>query len=103
VHKGSDVYIYPLEGSSEGIKIGTGLVTSWSSDSKNLIGFIDESEDGHSVSNAELLWFNIENKTVKKISFTEVFLEMYPSFIDSKTILFSEDKTGGIYIANLKM
>lgn len=103
VHKGAELFVYPIDGSTNGKKIGIGLATSWTKDGKNLIGFIDESEDGHTVSNSDLLWFDVEKATVKKITSTEVFLEMYPTFIDGKKILFSEDKSGALYIANLKM
>ncbi|CCG53101.1 Hypothetical protein precursor [Flavobacterium indicum GPTSA100-9 = DSM 17447] len=103
VHKGADLYIYPIEGATSGKKIGVGLATSWTKDGKNLIGFIDESEDGHTVSNSDLLWFDVEKGSVKKITSTEVFLEMYPTFINENKILFAEDKSGALYIANLKM
>ncbi|MCO6175844.1 hypothetical protein NHF50_12400 [Flavobacterium sp. NRK F10] len=103
VHKGADIYIYDITGNGKGKKIGTGLATSWSKDGKYLIGFLDESEDGHNVSNSDLYWFDIENGTVKKITRTEVLFEMFPSFVDNQTIIFSEDKSGAIYIANLKM
>jgi len=103
VHKGADIYIYDIAGNGKGRKIGTGLATSWSKDGKYLIGFLDESEDGHNVSNSDLYWFDIEKGTTKKITHTEVLFEMFPSFVDNQTILFTEDKSGAIYIANLKM
>lgn len=103
VHKGADIYIYDIIGKGEGKKIGTGLATSWSKDGKYIIGFLDESEDGHNVSNSELYWFDIEKGTSKKLTNTEVLFEMFPSFIDNQTIIFTEDKSGAIYIANLKM
>lgn len=103
VHKGADIFVYDINGNGIGQKIGTGLATSWSSDSQNLLGFLDTSEDGHTVTNSEIYLFDIKTLKSKKISNTEVLLEMFPSFIGKNKILFTDDKTGAIYTAKLKM
>ncbi|NHM01438.1 hypothetical protein [Flavobacterium difficile] len=103
VHKGADILVYDTYGNGKGQKIGTGLATSWSADSQNLLGFLDTSEDGHNVTNSEIYLFNLKTVKAKKISNTEVLLEMFPSFMGANKILFTDDKTGAIYTANLKM
>lgn len=103
VHKGADIYIYDVNGNGKGVKIGTGLATSWSSDNQHLVGFLDTSDDGHNVTNSELYLFDTKSLTSKKVSNTEVLLEMFPSFISKNKVLFTDDKTGAIYTAQLKM
>lgn len=103
VHNGSDIYIYDIKGTGKGQKIGTGLATSWSADNQHLLGFLDTSEDGHNVTNSELYLFDSKAFKSKKVTNTEVLLEMFPSFISENKVLFTDDKTGAIYTANLKM
>lgn len=103
VHNGSDIYVYDINGNGKGQKIGTGLATSWSADNQHLLGFLDTSEDGHNVTNSELYLFDTKSLTSKKVSNTEVLLEMFPSFIGKDKVLFTDDKTGAIYTAQLKM
>lgn len=101
VHNGPDIYVYEIDGSSKGKKIGTGIATAWTEDDKNLIGFLDESEDGHTVSNSELYLFNVENSRTKKITNTEIISEMFPTIHKDK-VIFADDKSGSLFIATLK-
>ena len=103
VHKGSDIYVYDINGNGKGQKIGTGIATSWSADNQHLLGFLDTSEDGHNVTNSELFLYDIKTLKSKKVTHTEVLLEMFPSFIGKNKVLFTDDKTGAIYTAKLKM
>lgn len=103
VHKGADIYVYDVNGNGKGQRIGTGLATSWSADNQYVIGFLDTSEDGHNVTNSELYLFDTKSLMSKKVSNTEVLLEMFPSFVSKNKVLFTDDKTGGIYTATLKM
>ncbi|HSD15622.1 MAG TPA: hypothetical protein VLB74_13300 [Flavobacterium sp.] len=103
VHKGADIYIYDIDGKSAGIKIGTGMATSWSQDDKYLIGFLDESKDGHSVSNSDLYLFDVESGKSKKLTDTKDIYEMFPCFYGDNKVMFSDDKTGKIYISELKL
>lgn len=103
VHKGADIYVYDVNGTGKGQKIGTGLATSWSADNQYLLGFLDTSEDGHNVTNSELYLLDSQTLKSKKVTNTEVLLEMFPSFISENKVLFTDDKTGAIYTANLKM
>lgn len=102
VHDGADIFIYDIDGNSKGRKIGTGIATAWTDDDKNLIGFLDESEDGHSVSNSELYLFDVQNAKTKKITNTEVIAEMFPTIFKDK-VIFSDDKTGRLFLATLKI
>lgn len=103
VHKGADIYLYNINGKESGIRIGTGLATSWSSDNKYLIGFLDESKDGHSISNSEILLFDVDNSKTIKLTSTENQFEMFPSFYGKNKVLFSDEKTGKIFTSNLKI
>lgn len=103
VHNGSDIYVYDVNGNGKGQKIGTGITTSWSADNQHLLGFLDTSEDGHNVTNSELYLFDIKTLKSKKVTNTEVLLEMFPCFIGKNKVLFTDDKTGAIYTAKLKM
>ncbi len=102
VHNGADIFIYDIDGNSKGKKIGTGIATAWTDDDKHLIGFLDESEDGHSVTNSELYLFDVQNAKTKKITNTEVIAEMFPTIFKDK-VLFSDDKTGRLFLATLKI
>lgn len=103
VHKGSDIFVYDVNGNGKGKKIGTGIATSWSADNQHLLGFLDTSEDGHNVTNSEIYVFDVKTLQSKKVTKTEVLLEMFPSFMGKNKILFTDDKTGAIYTAKLKM
>lgn len=102
VHNGPDIFVYDLNNETKPIKVGTGIATSWSADDKYLLGFLDESENGHTVSNSELYLFDTKAFKPKKITNTEVFTEMFPSFSGKGKIVFSDDKTGRIFTSELK-
>ncbi len=103
VHNGANIYIYPIEGNGKGIKIGTGIATSWSKDDKYLIGFLDESKDGHSVTNSDLYLFNAATAKSVKLTATANVIEMFPCFYDDNKIMFADDKTGKIFTSQLKL
>lgn len=103
VHKGADIYIYDVDGKSAGIKIGTGMASSWSQNDKYLIGFLDESKDGHSVSNSDLYLFDVESYHTKKLTSTKDIYEMFPCFYGDNKVMFSDDKSGKIYVSELKL
>lgn len=102
VHNGADIYIFPIDGSTAGKKVGTGIATSWTKDDKYLLGFLDESEDGHNVSNSDLYLFDTENARTRKITNTEVIFEMYPTMHDNK-LIFADDKSGRLFITTLNL
>ena len=102
VHNGADIYIYPIDGTAKGQKIGTGIATAWSDDDTYIIGFLDESENGHTVSNSELYLFDVQSSRTKKITNTEEVAEMFPTIHKDK-IIFADDKTGRIFKATLNL
>lgn len=102
VHNGASIYIYPIEGSSTGKKIGTGIATAWSPDDTQLLGFMDESKDGHEISNSELYLFDVKSATTKKITSTPDIFEMFPSFYGNDAIIYADDKSGAILTSKIK-
>lgn len=102
VHKAADIWVYNIDGSDKGKLIGQGIATSWSTDDKYLIGFLDESLDGHSISNSEILLFDVENARTKKLTSTENQFEMFPSLFGENQVIFSDEKSGKIYVSTLK-
>ncbi|GAA4768507.1 MULTISPECIES: TolB family protein [Flavobacterium] len=103
VHNGPDIWVYNIDGSGKGKLIGQGIATSWSNDDKYLIGFLDESQDGHSISNSEILLFDVENARTKKITSTENQFEMFPSLFGENQVIFSDENSGKIYVSTLKL
>lgn len=103
VHRGADIYVYDIEGKTKGLKIGTGIATGWSEDDRYLIGFLDESRDGHSVSNSDLYLFDATAEKPVKLTSTEDKIEMFPCFYGTNKVMFSDDKTGKIYTSELKL
>lgn len=103
VHRGADIYVYDIHGNSKGIKIGTGIATAWSKNDDFLIGFLDESKDGHSVSNSDLYLFDVTSLKTIKLTSTKDAVEMFPSFYGDNKVMFSDDKTGKIYVSELKL
>ncbi|WP_313807088.1 hypothetical protein [Flavobacterium sp.] len=102
VHKGAEIWVYDVNGSEKGKLIGQGIATAWSSDDRFLIGFLDESRDGHNISNSEILLFDVENSNTRKLTSTENQIEMFPSLYGNNQIIFSEERTGKIYTSTLK-
>lgn len=97
VHIGADVWIYDIEGKNTPINFGLGLVTSWSPNSNYLLGFIDESIDGHDISNSDLYLYNIQSATKLKITNTKNIFEMNPSWsINGKHIYYIDSNTNNI-------
>ena len=68
-HKGAYVLLFNTSGKF--IKnLGKGIATQWLQNSKELIGFLDESGNHGSVSNSDLYMFNIKSEIPKKITHT---------------------------------
>lgn len=104
VNEGANIYVFPINGSSKGFNLGQGLVTSWSPDSKYVLAFLDESLDGHSVSNADLFIINIKNGEKVLLTTTKDKTEMWPHFSpDGKKVAYSEEKSGQIYISTINL
>jgi len=104
IHVGNEIWVYSVDQKEKPQKIGTGLVTSWSMDSKFLAGFVDVSKDGHEISNSELYLYDVVNKTTHQLTNTEGVIEMNPSFShDGKSIYYINSMDGSIMISQLKI
>lgn len=96
VHKSTDVLLFTTDG--QFVKnFGKGIATSWSPDSKYLVGFIDESSDGHNITGSDLLLFNIEEGTTLKITSTKNAFEMWPSFKNKNEIVYTDQLNNGLF------
>ena len=102
VHNGAEIYIYHTDGSGLISNMGTGIATSWSKDDQYLIGFRDESKNGHEISNSDLYLFEANTSKTTKITTTKNTFEMFPSFYDTNKIIYADDRTGQIFTATLK-
>lgn len=102
VHNGPNIYIYDISGKQKPINLGMGIATAWDVTDKYLIGFLDESLDGHTIDNSEIYVFSPDQKAPVKLTNTEVFSEMFPSFAGENKIIFSDDKTGRLFTIDIK-
>lgn len=97
VHIGSDIWIYDISRKTNSYMIGMGIVTSWSPDSKLLIGFLDSSDDGHQISNSELYIFDTERKKSHPITNSSDRIEVNPAFSNrGNKLYFIDIKSGSI-------
>lgn len=104
VHIGNEIWVYDLNKNEKPKKIGNGLITSWSKDSKFLLGFVDISKDGHEVSNSELYLYDVSGQAVYQLTNTEGVIEMNPAFSgDGSKIYYINSKDGSIIISQLKV
>ncbi|MGB7210354.1 MAG: hypothetical protein WBD27_16990 [Pyrinomonadaceae bacterium] len=101
VHKEGEMFVYAIDGSGLISSLGRGIATSWSSDSKQILFFIDE-DDGHRITGSDLYLCNSDGSSRWRLTNTPHDFEMFPSWSpDNKKIAFSNDKTGIIYSATL--
>jgi Tol biopolymer transport system component len=104
VHKGSNIYVYSLTNiTARPVDLGAGIASSWMPDGQSLLCFMDESLDGHIISNSELhRVFLSGNKSKVQLTRTRDVIEMWPSISpDGKRVAFSDERSGSIFIANL--
>lgn len=101
VHKKGMIYMYSLTDTTEfPIKLGEGIASGWLPDSTSIVSFMDDSTDGHTISNSELYKMSV-NKRVQLTSSKEL-AEMWPNVSpDGKQLAFSDENSGQIYIADL--
>ncbi len=102
VHKGAEIWIYDLENNQNPINLGAGIATSWSADDKFILGYLDESNDGHIINNSELYVFDVENQKRIQVTNTEIISEMYPS-MHNDIIYYADDKSGRILMSKLNL
>lgn len=96
VHSGAKVFLYTTAGKFVR-ELGLGIASDWSPNSKFLIGFKDESKDGHIISNSDLYLYDITKNIPKKITNTADAFEAWPVFKNDKELIFSDMLRKGIY------
>lgn len=102
VHEGSQMLLFAADGSGLIKSFGQGLASSWSPDSKNIIAFMDESSDGHSINGSELYMLDVEQGGVSTLTATPDVYELWPNWSpDGKRIAFEDARSGNIYVADL--
>ncbi|MHA7058307.1 TolB family protein [Aquimarina sp. M1] len=104
VHDGPTIYLYSIYESQERKELGFGIASSWLPDSKGVITFEDESKDGHSVTASDLYFISTLSLNKKQLTSTKDQIEMWGDVSpDGKRIAFSDEKSGRIFIADLKL
>jgi Tol biopolymer transport system component len=102
IHLQSQMYLYATDGSGLIKLLGTGIASSWSPDGKFVFYFLDESIDGHNITNSEIYVLSLENNTSYKLTETPGIFEMWPAVSpDGKKIAFTDEKSGKIFLADL--
>lgn len=96
VHRSADVLLFSTDGQFVR-NFGRGIATSWSPNSKYLIGFMDESSDGHSITGSELLMFDITKGTKSQITSTANAFEMWPVFKSDNEIIYTDILNRGLF------
>ncbi|WP_299257377.1 hypothetical protein [uncultured Aquimarina sp.] len=103
VHDGPIIYKYTIYGDQERKELGVGIASGWLPDSKGVISFEDKSEDGHNVTASDLYFISTISLNKKQLTFTKDQIEMWGDVSpDGKRIAFSDEKSGRIFIADLK-
>ncbi|RFC55540.1 hypothetical protein [Brumimicrobium aurantiacum] len=101
-HAGTNTFVIDLKTHRKKL-LCKGIFTDWHLDNEHLIGFIDESIDGHSITNSDILLCNSTTMKTTKITETDGFFEAFPSFIDQNTIGFSDLHKGGVYKMEIEL
>ncbi|WP_299213685.1 hypothetical protein [uncultured Aquimarina sp.] len=104
VHNGPMIYLYSIYKSQERKELGVGIASSWLPDSKGVITFEDQSNDGHNVTSSDLYFVSTISLNKKQLTSTKDRIEMWGDVSpDGKRIAFSDEKTGKIFIADFKL
>ena len=101
LHNRGEMFVYSVDGSGLISSLGRGIACSWSSDSKQILYFLGE-DDGHFKTGSELYLCSSDGLNKWKLTNTPDVYEMFPSWSpDNKKIVYSDDKSGKIFIADL--
>lgn len=99
-HKGSFIYLFTTAGKFIK-KLGKGIATSWHSNSKHIIGFIDISDDGHHTSGSELYLYHVIDDPVQ-ITHSDKAIETWPSFKNDSEVLYRDELRNGVFSVDIK-
>jgi len=104
VHSGQDLMVYKTDGTGRYAMMGKAIGTSWSPNGKYIVGYLDESTDGHATSGSELYLYKADGSKTWKLTNTPNIMEMWPSWSsDGKTIVYADAETGKIFTATIEM
>lgn len=92
LHEGTTMKLYNFQGVLID-NLGMGLATSWSSDGKNLLYFVDHSDDGHEITSSTIHSYNVISKKHKTLIDAVSVIATYPYFINDTTVIYSDLKT----------
>ncbi|MBN2486451.1 MAG: PD40 domain-containing protein [Bacteroidales bacterium] len=103
IHLKSEMYLYATDGSGIIKPLGTGIASSWSPDSRYIFGFLDSSANGHYIDGSELFVLDVETAERQQLTNSPGIFEMWPAVSpDGKKVVFSDEKTGSLFIAGIK-
>ncbi len=102
VHRDADIMIFTLDGSEKPYVIGQGIATQWSADDRYILGFMDESVDGHELSGSEIYLYDTQTREAHQMTDTEEKAEMYPVFYGKDQIIYSDPLNNQISTLSLK-
>lgn len=103
VHRGAEMLIYAVDGSGLITNLGIGIGGSWSPDGTKILSFLDESSDGHHMTDSELYITDIATLKQTNITNTPHVFEMWPDWSnDGKRIAYSDGHTGEIMVAEIQ-
>ncbi len=102
VHEKSEMYLFAADGSGLIKHLGTGLASSWSPDGKYVLAFLDESNNGHTISGSELYLIDIDAGKMTQFTHTEGVNEMWPNWSnDGSKIAYEDEISGKIFVADI--
>jgi len=100
-HESAFIYLFKTNG--EFVRtLGRGIATDWNPNGKQLIGFLDETTDGHDLSGSELYLFNIDSENPIQITFTPKAMEMWPIYKSTSEIIYTDEMNKGMFTQKLK-
>ncbi len=95
--KADELYLYSLENKTN-VLLDKGCHPFWSPDSKNIV-YQKTSDDGHIITSSDLYIMNLDTKKTECLTNTDDIFESNPFWTnDGKSILFDDEKNGGIYL-----
>lgn len=101
LHKEGRMFVYSIDGSGLICSLGRGIACSWSSDSKQILYFLGE-DDGHQTTGSELYICSADGLCNWQLTYTSNVYEMFPCWSqDNKKIVYSDGKSGSIFVADL--